>query len=211
MITVHHLNNSRSQRILWLLEELGQTYEIVFHQRDPNTRLAPPSLKVVHPLGKSPVVVDDAHGAWPIIESGAIVEVLIERYGQGRFRPPVGSDDWVRYVQWLHFAEGSAMLPLLLKLYAGLIPEPPPMLTWRIESEIENHFDFMNQALEGREFACDMGITGADVQLLFVLEAGSARGGLDRWPTLVAYRDRLQARPAYKRALEKGGPYQIGR
>ncbi len=211
MIQVHHLNNSRSQRILWLLEELSQPYEIVAHQRDPQTRLAPPSLKAVHPLGKSPIVIAPELGPDPIIESGAIAEILIERYGQGRFKPETGTRDWARYVQWMHFAEGSAMLPLLLKMYAGLLPEVSPLLNWRIESEIENHFNYLAAQLDGRTFACECGFTGADIQLLFVLEAGSVGGGLDRWPALISYRDRLQARPAYQRALERGGPYALGR
>lgn len=204
MLTVHHLNNSRSQRILWLLEELGTPYEIVKYQRMQPIPLAPPELKAVHPLGKSPVITD---GGRTIAESGAIVEYVIDVYGQGRLRPRQGSDDWWKYVEWMHYAEGSAMLPLLLALYASLLGDASAPLRPRIDSEIENNLSYMASGLGSRSFFVGSDLTGADIQLLFVLEAAGAR--LEPYPTLVAYRDRMHARPAYRRGIEKGGPYQL--
>jgi glutathione S-transferase len=204
MLTVHHLNNSRSQRILWLLEELGTPYEIVKYQRMSPMPLAPPELKQVHPLGKSPVITD---GDRTIAESGAIVEYLIDTYGGGRLKPAADTDDYWKYVEWMHYAEGSAMLPLLLALYSGLLGDAAAMLQPRIDSEIENNLSYMEQGLAGREFFVGDGLTGADIQLLFVLEAAGSR--LAPYPGLMAYRDRMHARPAYVRGIDKGGPYQL--
>jgi glutathione S-transferase len=204
MLTVHHLNNSRSQRILWLLEELGTPYEIVKYQRMEGIPLAPPELKAVHPLGKSPVVTD---GGKTIAESGAIVEYILDRYGNGRMRPKPGSDDHWKYVEWMHFAEGSAMLPLLLALYSALLGDAAAPLQPRIDGEIANHLSYMQDGLGTREFFVGNDLTGADIQLLFVLEAAGAR--LAPYERLVAYRDRMHARPAYRRGIEKGGPYQL--
>jgi glutathione S-transferase len=204
MLTVHHLNNSRSQRILWLLEELGTPYEIVKYQRMSPMPLAPPELKEVHPLGKSPVITD---GDRTIAESGAIVEYIIDRYGNGRLRPEHGTDDYWRYVEWMHYAEGSAMLPLLLALYAGLLGDGADLLRPRIDGEIANNLAYMEAALDGRDFFVGNELTGADIQLLFVLEA--AGGRLEPYPALTAYRYRMHARPAYQRGIEKGGPYQL--
>jgi glutathione S-transferase len=207
MIVVHHLNNSRSQRILWLLEELGAPYEIKHYQRMDN-RLAPPELKAVHPLGKSPVITD---GALTVAESGAITDYLIERHGAGRFAPDRGSSAWWTYVQWLHFAEGSAMTPLLLALYTAMLGEAGAPLQPRIQEQIVSHLSFMSEALGDRAFMVGDDLSGADIMLSFVLEASKARGPLGEFPNLVAYLDRLQARPAYQRALEKGGLYEVGR
>ena len=204
MLKVHHLNNSRSQRILWLLEELGTPYEIVKYQRMSPMPLAPPELKEVHPLGKSPVITD---GDRTIAESGAIVEYIIDRYGNGRLRPKPGSDDYWKYVEWMHYAEGSAMLPLLMALYAGLLGDGAALLRPRIDSEIANNLSYMAAGLGGRQFFVGNDLTGADIQLLFVLEAAGSR--LEPYPALVAYRDRMHARPAYKRGIDKGGPYQL--
>ena len=204
MLTVHHLNNSRSQRILWLLEELGTPYEIVKYQRMEPIPLAPPELKEVHPLGKSPVITD---GGKTIAESGAIVEYLIDTYGKGRMKPKPGTDDYWRYVEWMHYAEGSAMLPLLMALYAGLLGDGAALLRPRIDSEIANNLSYMEAGLGGRQFFVGNDLTGADIQLLFVLEAAGSR--LEPYPALVAYRDRMHARPAYKRGIDKGGPYQL--
>lgn len=204
MLTVHHLNNSRSQRILWLLEELGTPYGIVKYQRMEGIPLAPPELKAVHPLGKSPVVTD---GDKTIAESGAIIEYILDRYGNGRLRPKPGTDDYWRYVEWMHFAEGSAMLPLLLALYCSLLGDGAAPLQPRVDSEIASHFAYMEDRLGNRPFFVGNELTGADVQLLFVLEAAGAR--LAPYPRLVAYRERMHARPAYKRGIEKGGPYQL--
>jgi len=206
MIQVHHLNNSRSQRILWLLDELGLDYEIVAYQRDPVTNLAPPELKRIHPLGKSPVLVDDGT---VVIESGAIVDYLIQRHGQGRLMPAAGGADWVQYIQWLQFAEGSAMLPLMLGLYCGRLGEAAAPLLPRIKSEVANHLDYLDRALDGRDFLVGSELTGADIQTSFVLEA--ARGALAEYPNLVRYLAGLQARPAYQRAVARGGPYAFAR
>jgi glutathione S-transferase len=204
MLKVHHLNNSRSQRILWLLEEMGAPYEIVKYQRMTPVPLAPPELKAVHPLGKSPVIED---GGRKIAESGAIVEYLIDKYGKGKFRPAAGSDDYWKYIEWMHFAEGSAMLPLLMALYTGMLGDAAAMLKPRVDSEIANHLSYMEDAIKGRDVFVGNDLTGADVMLLFVLEAAGAR--LEPYPSLMAYRKRMQERPAYKRAIEKGGAYQL--
>jgi glutathione S-transferase len=204
MLKVHHLNNSRSQRILWLLEELGTAYEIVKYQRMSPMPLAPPELKEIHPLGKSPVITD---GDRTIAESGAIVEYVIDRYGNGRLRPKHGTDEYWKYVEWMHYAEGSAMLPLLLALYAGLLGDGAALLRPRIDGEIANNLSYMEAALAGRHFFVGNDLTGADIQLIFVLEAAGSR--LEPYPGLTAYRDRMHARPAYQRGIEKGGPYQL--
>ena len=204
MITVHHLNNSRSQRVLWLLEELGTPYEIVKYQRMEPIPLAPPELKNVHPLGKSPVITD---GGKTIAESGAIVEYVIDTYGKGRLKPKAGTEDYWKYIEWMHYAEGSAMLPLLLALYCSLLGDAAAPLQFRVDSEIGNNLSYMAQGLGDRPFFVGNDLTGADVQLLFVLEAAGSR--LEPHPTLVAYRDRMHARPAYRRGIDKGGPYQL--
>ena len=204
MIVVHHLNESRSQRVLWLLEELGVPYDIRFYQRDAKTRLAPPELQAVHPLGKSPVLEDDGK---TLIESGAIVDYLIRRYGGGRLRPAVDSPDFEAYQQWLHYAEGSAMLPLLLKLYVSRLGEAGAPLKPRIDSEIANHLGFVDRSLSGREWLLGDALSGADVQMSFVGEA--ARGLRAAYPNIDAWVRRFQQRPAYRRALERGGPYSM--
>jgi glutathione S-transferase len=210
MIEVHHLNNSRSQRILWLLEELEVPYGIVPYQRDPATRLAPPALRAIHPLGKSPVIRD---GGLTIAESGAIVEYLVGRYGDGSLAPArdFASPDYVAYLHWLHFAEGSAMLPLLLKLYVGLLREAGAPLKPRIDSELQSHFAYMSAALGERDYFVANTFSAADIQLSFVLDAGAARGPLKDYPNLANLHERLKARPAYQRALARGGPYEVGR
>ena len=206
MIVVHHLNNSRSQRILWLLEELGVPYEIKFYQRDATTNLAPPELKAVHPLGKSPVITD---GGRTIAESGAIVDYLIRAYGHGRLAPAADSSDHETYLEWLHYAEGSAMLPLMLLLYTTRLGDAAAPLKGRIDDEIANHLGYVNQALEGREYLVGADLTGADVQMSFVGEVGRAFGRLAPFPNIAAWIDRLHARPAFKTALEKGGAYNL--
>lgn len=203
MIIVHHLNESRSQRILWLLEELGQPYQIRPYQRDAKTRLAPPELQAVHPLGKSPVLED---GGVQLIESGAIVDYLIRRYGNGQLRPAQDTPEFERYQQWLHYAEGSAMLPLLLKLYVSRLGEAGAPLQPRIDSELANHLGFVDRSLQGRQWLLEA-FSGADVQMSFVGEA--ARGLRASYPALDAWVKRFQQRPAYRRALERGGPYSM--
>ena len=204
MLKIHHLNNSRSQRILWLLEELGIPYEIVKYERMSPVPLAPPELKAVHPLGKSPVLED---GKRVIAESGAEVEYIIDTYGKGRMKPKGGSDDYWRYIEWMHYAEGSAMLPLLLALYTSMLGDAAALLKPRVDSEIANNLAYMESAMKGREFFVGNDLTGADIQLLFPLEAAGAR--LEPYPELVKYRARMQSRPAYKRGIEKGGPYAL--
>lgn len=204
MIIVHHLNDSRSQRVLWLLEELGLPYELRSYQRNATTRLAPPELKDVHRLGKSPVIESDGQ---TLIESGAIVDHLIRRPGGGRLQPDPSSPEYDQYQQWLHYAEGSAMLPLMLKLYVGRLGDAGAPLAPRIESELDNHLGFVDASLAGREWLLDSGFSGADVQMSFVGEA--ARTLRSRFPNLDAWVRRCQARPAYRRALERGGPYAL--
>ena len=204
MIIVHHLNDSRSQRVLWLLEELGLPYEIQAYARNATTRLAPPELMAIHPLGKSPVIQDEGR---TIIESGAIVDYLIRRHGQGRLQPAAGSDDFEAYNQWLHYAEGSAMLPLMLKLYTSRLGDAAAPLGPRIDSELANHLGYVNRSLEGRNFLVGDSLTGADIQMSFVGEA--ARGLRASYPAMDAWVKRLQARPAYQRALTRGGPYAL--
>jgi len=207
MIIVHHLNESRSQRVLWLLEELGLAYDVKHYARNAQTRLAPPELKAVHPLGKSPVVEIDGK---VLGESGAIIEYLAERQGSTL---AVAPNDEARgdYLYWLHFAEGSAMLPLLLKLYVGMLGEAGSMLMQaRIEPEIDNHLAYADASLgQGNHFVANR-FTAADIEMSFVLDAAKMRGGLERYPNLVRARAANQARPAYQRALERGGPYKMG-
>ncbi len=204
MIVVHHLNDSRSQRVLWLLEELGLPYEIRHYARDATTRLAPPELLAVHPLGKSPVIED---GDQKVIESGAIVDYLIRRHGAGRLQPAVGTPDFEAYNQWLHYAEGSAMLPLMLKLYVSRLGDAGAPLAPRINSELANHLGYVERSLQGRDWLVGDALTGADIQMSFVGEA--ARGLRASYPAMDAWVKRFQARPAYQRALERGGPYAL--
>ena len=202
---VHHLNNSRSQRILWLLEELGLDYEIVPYTRDTTTNLAPPELEAVHPLGKSPVFED---GDIKIAESGAIVEYVVDKYGAAL--KPKSEADKVAHSEWLHYAEGSAMLPLMMNLYLMRLGEAAAPLMPRVNSETTNHLDYVAGALGDRQFLVGDNITGADIQMSFALEVARNFGRLAAYPAMNAYLSRLQARPAYKAALAKGGPYGIG-
>jgi glutathione S-transferase len=221
MIVVHHLNNSRSQRVLWLLEELGLDYRIERYQRDPQTMLAPPALRKVHPLGKSPVITD---GDTTVAESGAIVEYLVDRHGGGRLKPPMGTPEQLRYTYWLHYAEGSAMPPLLLTLIFNRIETAPAPFFVKpiaraiagkakrtfIEPQLRTHLDFMEAELAKSDWFAGAEFTAADVQMSFPLEAAAARGGLDASrPRLMAWLARIHARPAYQRALEKGGPFEL--
>lgn len=225
MITVHHLENSRSQRVLWLLEELALPYRVQRYQRDPKTMLAPPALQQVHPLGKSPVIVDDAPAeAVTVAESGAIVEYLVETYGNGRLRPASGTAAERQYRFWLHFAEGSAMPPLLMKLVFDKVRSAPVPFFVKpvvkavadkvtqgfIAPNIERQLAFMEAELASREWFAGDTFSAADVQMSFPLEAAAARAGLDaRYPRLQAWLQRIHAREAYQRALQVGGPYEI--
>ena len=223
MIVVHHLNNSRSQRVLWLLEELGVPYEIKRYQRDAKTMLAPPELKAVHPLGKSPVIQD---GALTLAESGAILEYLVERHGNGRLAPAPGTPERLRYTYWMHFAEGSAMPPLLLKLVFDRIEKAPMPFFVKpvaraiarrakagfVQPNIDRNLDFMESELQGRDWFAGAAFGAADIQMSFPLEAARARGGLDeRRPRLMDFLARIHARPAYRRAVDKGGEYALMR
>jgi glutathione S-transferase len=221
MITVHHLNNSRSQRILWLLEELGLPYEVVRYQRDPETMLAPAALKAVHPLGKSPVITDEGR---TVAESGAIIEYLVEHHGQGRMAPPAGSDERLRYTFWLHFAEGSAMPPLLMSLVFSKVESAPlpfflkpitraianKVRATLINPNLKSQLDYMESELSRSPWFAGADFSAADVQMSFAVEAAAARGALgSHRPRLAEWLQRIHARPAWKRALEKGGPYAI--
>jgi len=209
MLTVHHLNNSRSQRVLWLLEELGLAYEIVRYQRQPDMR-APKELRAIHPLGKSPVITD---GDTTIAESGAIVDYIIRRYGQGKDKPAMmpalGSADYEAYNEWMHHSDCSAMLPLLLNLYVGRLKEAGAPLHPRIDSELANHLGYVDGALKGREFFIGPSLTGADIQMSFVGEMAKVFGKLEPYPNLAAWLGRMHARPAFQRSIEKGGAYRF--
>jgi glutathione S-transferase len=206
MIVVHHLNDSRSQRILWLLEVLGLPYEIKPYQRDAQTRLAPPELKKVHPLGKSPVITD---GNRTIIESGAIIDYVIRRHGKGRLQPAPETPAYDDYVQWMHYAEGSAMLPLMLNLYTTRLGDAAAPLKPRIDGEIANHLAYIDGALKGRQFLVGDALSGADIQMSFVGEVAGAFGKRAEYPNLDAWTKRLHERPAFKKALERGGAYNL--
>jgi len=221
VIVVHHLNNSRSQRVLWLLEELGLPYEVKRYERDAKTMLAPPELRQVHPLGKSPVITD---GEITVAESGAILEYLVDKT-DGRLRPAAGTPAHRRYTYWMHFAEGSAMPPLLLSLIFGKIPTMPMPFFARpiaraisngvkarmIEPNLRNQLAYMESELAQREWFAGDEMTAADVQMSFPLEAAAQRAGLTAatHPRLIAFLARIHARPAYRAALERGGPYAL--
>jgi glutathione S-transferase len=223
MIVVHHLNNSRSQRVLWLLEELQVPYEVKRYQRDPKTMLAPPELKAVHPLGKSPVVTD---GDATLAESGAIIEYLLDTYGEGRLRPAAGTVERRRFTYWLHYAEGSAMPPLLLSLIFGRLPKAPMPFFVRpivkgiaakaqqtfIGPQLKNHLDWMEGEMVTREWFAGNEFSAADIQMSFPVEAFATRAGLDASKAgLWNWLQRIHARPAYKKAIEVGGPYELMR
>ena len=206
MIVVHHLNDSRSQRILWLLEELGVPYEIKHYSRDATTRLAPPELLAVHPLGKSPVVTE---GEATIIESGAIVDYILRHHGGGKLAPDRTSPAYDVYQQWLHYSEGSAMLPLMLAMYVGRLGEAGAPLKPRIDSETANHLGYVEKSLAGKDWLLGE-FSGADIQMSFVGEIVASTGRGAQYPNIAAWVKRFQARPAYRRALEKGGAYNMG-
>lgn len=221
MLIVHHLNNSRSQRVLWLLEELGVPYEIKPYQRQPNM-LAPRELFAVHPLGKSPVITDNGN---TVAESGAIVEYILDTYGEGRLIPSPKTPERLRYTYWLHYAEGSAMPPLLMKLIFLMMPRRSPALlrplvrkvcnqalTALVNPQLKQHMAFWESELNKSEWFAGNEFTAADIQMSFPLEAADSRAGLsDGHPKAMAFLKRIHARPAYQRALEKGGPFTLGR
>jgi glutathione S-transferase len=205
-LIVHHLENSRSQRILWLLEELGLPYEIVRYERNKATMLAPPELKKIHPLGKSPVLEDRAAGQ-VVIETGAIVDYIVE-LADGRMGPPAHREATLRYRQYLHYAEGSMMPPLLLLLVFNRIPVLGKTAAKRVQPMIDVHLDYVESELASRPWFAGDTITAADVMMSFPLEAARSRAGLDESrPATIAWLDKIHARPAYQAALAKGGPY----
>ena len=223
MVIVHHLNNSRSQRVLWLLEELAVPYEVKRYERDAATMLAPAALKAVHPLGKSPVITD---GEVTLAESGAIVEYLAGRYGGGKLVPAANTPERLRYSYWLHYAEGSAMPPLLMSLIFARVREAPApffvkpiaraiadkVMNGFVSPNIKLHLDYMEGELGRYTWFAGNEFSAADVQMSFPLEAAAARGGLDASrPKLMAFLERIHARPAYQRALQQGGPYALMR
>jgi glutathione S-transferase len=208
MIVVHHLNNSRSQRILWLLEELGLDYEVKRYERDSNTMLAPAALKEVHPLGKSPVITDEGQ---TLAESGAITDYLVERYGDGRLAPPLGTPEKLRYDYWLHYSEGSAMPLLVMKLLLdnfGL--GDSSVASQFVTPQLKLHFDYLESELSKNQWFVGDQFTAADIQMSFPVEAVEAQAGLDASrPKLKAFLERIHTRPAYQRALERGGKYEL--
>lgn len=207
MIIVHHLNNSRSQRILWLLEELEVEYDIRHYERDPDTNRAPIELKAIHPLGKSPVIED---GENIIAETGAIIVYILDKYGKGRLRPEDDTQDYYDYVHFLHFAEGSAMLPFLISLYTGYLGDAAAPLQPMIMTEIKGVLDYCEYRLIRNEYFAGETLTGADIQMIFPLEAAKAHGRLLGFDACTAFVERIHKRPAYLRALERGGDYAYG-
>jgi glutathione S-transferase len=220
MITVHHLENSRSHRILWLLEELGVPYEIEHYKRDPKTSLAPPELLKIHPLGKAPVITDDGD---TIAESGAIIEYLVERYGKGALVPPAGTPEKIRYTYWMHFAEGTAMPPLVMKLVFNRIERGPmpffaKPIARAISRKVKDGFIDPNLERIVKHIEEELGrvgwfagseLTAADIQMSFPVEAAAARVGAAALPNVKRFLDRIHERPAYQRAIEKGGKVEV--
>lgn len=219
MITIHHLENSRSQRVLWLLEELGLDYDIKIYKRDAKTSLAPPELEAVHPLGKSPVITD---GDLTIAESGAITEYLINTYGKGQFQPKPGSVEASRNNYWMHYAEGTLMPLLVMTLIFNRVEQAPLLVRpiakaisgqvkkAYINPNLNKNLDFIETTLDEHSWFSGEDITGADFQMIFPLEAAAARGGMgSKYPNIKAYVDRVHGRPAYQRGLERGGPYEL--
>jgi glutathione S-transferase len=219
-IVLHHLNNSRSQRVLWLLEELGVEYEVRRYERDKTTMLAPPELRAVHPLGKAPIVTD---GDLTLVESGAILEYLVSRYGEGRFIPAAGTPERLRYTFWLHYAEGSVMPPLLLAFVALRIEAAPMPFFVRpvakgivaklregfIAPQLKTHLGYIENEIGKTPWFAGQELTAADIQMSFPLEAARSRAGItpEKEPHIHDWLKRIHARPAYKQALAKGGPY----
>ncbi len=219
MIIVHHLENSRSQRVLWLLEELGVPYQVERYERDPVTMQAPKALRDIHPLGKSPVITD---AGVVVAETGAIVEYLVEKYGKGKLAPKAGTPDRLAWTYWLHYAEGSAMPPFLLKLVFLRMPGSAPAFIRPIaaaiakraqasfiDPQIKNHLAFWEATLDASPWFAGKAFSAADIMMSFPLEVAAARFGIAGYPKIAAFLAAIHARPAYQRALERGGPYDI--
>lgn len=207
MLVVHHLSNSRSQRILWLLEELGVPYEIRFYEREGRSHLAPEELKAVHPLGKSPVITD---GGRAVAESGAIIDYIVRRHGDGRLAPPPDSWLYDQYMQWLHYAEGSAALPLIMKELTSYLGNMWRPLKQRVDLELDAHLSYIDQSLEERDYLVGNAFSAADVQMSFIGELAAFRTDRSRFANLEAWVHRFQNRPAYQAAIRRGGPYALG-
>ena len=220
MLTVHHLENSRSHRIVWLLEELGVDYDIKRYGRDTETGLAPPELLDVHPLGKAPVVTD---GNKTLAESGAIIEYLVYEYDDGSLKPADGTSEQLTYTYWLHYSEGSFSPLMLLSLVMGRIEDAPVPFFLKpvtrgiagkvrdgfLDANVKRHMDYMESALSRSKWFCGDRFTAADVQMSFAIEAAEVRTDLSAYPRLAGFLDTIRARPAYQRAIEKGGHYEL--
>ncbi len=207
MLVVHHLNNSRSQRILWLLEELGIEYEIKYYERDKQTMLAPESLRQIHPLGKSPVITD---GDITVAESGALVEYLVSHYGNGRLIPASDTPEHLRYTYWLHYAEGSAMPPLVMRLVFELFNIKNDAMDAFIMPQINLHFDYIEGELSKNTWFAGNEFTAADIQMSFPVEMAATHSqDVEKRPKMKEFLERIHARPAYKRAIERGGKYDF--
>jgi len=206
MIIVHHLDDSRSQRILWLLEELGLPYEIRQHRRDLKTRLAPPELKRIHPLGKSPVIEDDGH---IVAESGAIIDYILRKYGHGRLQPAVSDPRYDDYVHWMHYAEGSGMPALIVRINVARVGDAASASLPRLDAEIALHLSYLDNALAGKPYILGDELSAADIQLSFIGELAAARFGISDYPNIKAWINRIQATPAYIAALKRGGTYSF--
>lgn len=205
MIKVHHLNNSKSQRILWLLEELGLSYDIAFYKREP-TMQAPAAMRKVHPLGKAPIVEVDGH---VMAESGAVVEYIVSRYGKGKLAPPADAPDYAHYLEMIQYPEGSANTPFFLSLIVRVMGLGQTPLAAYAQDQLALHLTYMDGLLKGRDYLMGSTFTAADIQLSFILLMGEAQGLLKNYSNLSAYIARLKARPAYQRAIEKGGPFDL--
>ncbi len=205
MITVHHLNNSKSQRIVWLLEELGVDYQLEFYTREP-TLAAPPAMRDIHPLGKAPIVEIDGR---VMAESGAIIEYIVHRYGKGRLMPDPASADYAQYLEVLHYAEGSANTILLVSMIVTMFGIDNPMLTGFRDSAVKLHLDYIEGLLEGGDYFAGDQFTAADLHITFNLQMAQASNLIGDRPRMLAFLDRVTTRPAYRRAIDKGGPFDL--
>jgi glutathione S-transferase len=206
MIIVHHLNNSRSQKILWLLEELGADYDVRYYQRHPVTQSAPPEMKALHPMGRSPMIEVDGR---IMIETGAIIDYILRKHGNGRLQPAVDTPEYDEFMQWMHYSEGSGMLPLLMKIYVTMNGPRGGALDAVADQDIDRHLSYLEGAMAGREFLVGGRFTAADIHTSFLGEVAQSFVSLDRYPNVAGWLDRLHARPAFMRAIKRGGPYSV--
>jgi glutathione S-transferase len=219
MLIVHHLERSRSHRILWLLEELQVPYEMVVYKRDPETKLAPPEMKKIHPLGKSPMLTD---GDLVLVESGAIIEYIVDRYGGGRLAPPLGTPERIRYSFWMHYAEGSVMMPLIVGLVMSVLPSKVPFIIRPIakaiaggvsdnfvKPQVKTHYEYIESELAKAPFLLGAELSAADIQMSYPLVVSATRLDMKAYPCILAFVETIKARDAYRRAIEKGGPVEL--